>query len=439
MTKEERPALLPMAVLRGALETGRNRLMMLQDTQTWIGLSALGIGALCLLASFVVLSRAKRTGQPRIAEYLEEADDLAEFHQAVGKALHAAMADTGATAGYVLLVENGEGETLNLAAHQAIDHSFVPVSEIGVNQGLSGLVFSNRQSILTRGRQHAGLIAEEFAISPTSAVAVPLNVIEGAAQSGRAIERAAGVMVLVTTGKAKPFGNEALKLANSYATVLSMLVHNLQMIEFSRETILSSMQEIASLLDAKDPFSVGHSKRTAEVAVRIAEQMEVPSDACHEIRAGALLLDIGKVAIPDSILKKSSGLTAEEFEIVKGHPLVSFEICRRLRMSESVLMIVRNHHERLDGTGYPDQLRGGELPLPLRIVCVADAYDAMRCARPHRRGMSPEEALHQLVLEAGTKFDPSVVEAVRELTDTQGLEDLYFTAPTEEVPHLRVA
>ena len=84
-------------------------------------------------------------------------------------------------------------------------------------------------------------------------------------------------------------------------------------------------------------------------------------------------------------------------------------------------------------------IRGGELPLPLRIVCVADAYDAMRCARPHRRGMNPEEALHQLVLEAGTKFDPAVVEAVRELTEGRTLEDLYTTAPTEEIPHLRVA
>jgi HD-GYP domain-containing protein (c-di-GMP phosphodiesterase class II) len=107
-------------------------------------------------------------------------------------------------------------------------------------------------------------------------------------------------------------------------------------------------------------------------------------------------------------------------------------------MPEGVLLIVRNHHERLDGSGYPDQLRGGELPLALRIVCVADAYDAMRCPRHYRDGMSAAEALQELVKDAGSKFDPSVIEAVSNLTDEGIFEPLYSEQADQPV-QLRVA
>jgi HD-GYP domain-containing protein (c-di-GMP phosphodiesterase class II) len=125
-------------------------------------------------------------------------------------------------------------------------------------------------------------------------------------------------------------------------------------------------------------------------------------------------------------LKKEGGLTGEELELVKQHPLVSYSICKKLMLPESVLLLVRNHHERLDGTGYPDHLQGGELPLAVRIIGVADAFDAMRCARHHRESMSIEQAISQLLRDAGTKFDPMVIEALRELAE-QGALDLVYT------------
>ena len=413
--------------------------MELNLLNSWVGLGTLFAGLVCLVVSSIVWKKSRKSVAPLLMSYLQEADDLADFHLAVEKALRSVVADTKATAGYVMLQSAGSDGQLQLASHYSPDKDFVAATSLGLDEGISGLCVSTKQSILVKGRQHSALISEEFAKAPTSVIAIPLNFIEGATSAGASIEQPTGVLILVTDGKTKVFERANLDLAAAYGTVMSMLVHNIQMIEFSRETILSSLQEIADFLDAKDPFSVGHSRRTAEIAEAIAEQLGVEEEVCREIRAGAQLLDLGKVAIPDSILKKNSGLTAEEFDVVRGHSLVSYEICRKLRMPESVLLIVRNHHERLDGSGYPDQMRGGELPLPLRIVCVADAYDAMRCARPHRAGLTSTEALQELVQEAGTKFDPVVIEAVRDLTEAGVFESMYSPPAPDEAVHLRVA
>ncbi len=404
----------------------------------WIGGVGLATGAISFVAGLAMLARARRAPKSQLLNYLQQADDVADFEKAVQNALRAVLADTGATAGYVMLADAQEASQLTLAGSVLLDSKLQLNETQSVEQGISGLSFSNRQTILIHGQQSSSLLSEEFTTPVTSAIAIPLNMIEGAHNNGTSIERAAGVLVLATTGKALPLNSRHLEIAAAYGTVLSMLVHNLQMIEFSRETIMSTLQEFAEFLDAKDPFSVGHSRRTAEIADTIAEKLGVEAETRKEIWAGAQLMDMGKIAISDSILRKTSGLTDEEFDVVRGHPLVSFQICRKLRMPEGVLLIVRNHHERLDGSGYPDQLRGGELPLALRIVCVADAYDAMRCARHYREGMSSAEALQELMKDAGTKFDPGVIEAVRELTDEGVFEPLYEELRPQPI-QLRVA
>lgn len=403
-----------------------------------VGIGTLIAGLTCLVLSAFVWKKARSSAPPSLLSFLQEADDLADFQLAIQKALRSVVEDTHASAGYVMLQNPSSEGGLQLVSQFSRSAQFTPTTGLGEGEGISGLCVSSRQTILCRGQQHSALIAEEFTQPPGSIIAVPLNFIEGATTSGASIEQPVGALILITDGKVRPFDRSTLNLAAAYGSVMSMLVHNIQMVEFSRETILSSLQEIADFLDAKDPYSVGHSRRTAEIAVRIAEQLGVEEEVCREIQAGAQLLDLGKVAIPDSILKKSTGLTAEEFDIVRGHSLVSYEICRKLRMPESVLLIVRNHHERLDGSGYPDQMRGGELPLPLRIVCVADAYDAMRCARPHRAGLTSEEALQELVQDAGTKFDPVVIEAIRDLTEIGAFDSMY-SPPVEEPLQLRIA
>jgi HD-GYP domain-containing protein (c-di-GMP phosphodiesterase class II) len=145
----------------------------------------------------------------------------------------------------------------------------------------------------------------------------------------------------------------------------------------------------------------------------------------EELRIGTTLHDIGKIGVPDAILNKPSRLTDEEFQVMREHPVIGYEICRPLMLSEGVLMIIRNHHEKLDGSGYPDGLKGGELPLSLRIVCVADAFDAMSSRRPYRSVMDIRHVLAELAKGAGVQFDPVVVESLRDLLQEGRLDDLY--------------
>jgi HD-GYP domain-containing protein (c-di-GMP phosphodiesterase class II) len=167
---------------------------------------------------------------------------------------------------------------------------------------------------------------------------------------------------------------------------------------------------LASALDARDRYTSGHSHRVSDFSWSIAEALGVTGEALEEIRIGALLHDIGKIGIPDSILQKPGRLTIEEFAIVKRHPEIGRKILEGVSGFGPYLGAVELHHENWDGSGYPHGQAGEETPLGARIIHVADAYDAMTTDRPYRRGMSHEEAIETLHRFSGEQFDPLVVE-----------------------------
>jgi len=144
----------------------------------------------------------------------------------------------------------------------------------------------------------------------------------------------------------------------------------------------------------------GHSDRLAEYAMQLGESLNLSEEDLEELRLGCLLHDIGKVAVPDSILLKPGRLNPQETEIMRQHPITGEQICAPLKSLRPILQIIRHHHERMDGTGYPDGLYGGEIPLKARILQVADVYDALINDRPYREALSSEEALEILRQEA---------------------------------------
>jgi putative nucleotidyltransferase with HDIG domain/PAS domain S-box-containing protein len=166
----------------------------------------------------------------------------------------------------------------------------------------------------------------------------------------------------------------------------------------------------SNVIDAKSPWTKGHSVNVAKHAEAIARAMELPEDDVYVLRTAALLHDIGKIGTYDSILDKKGKLTEEEFALVKEHPSKGERILRPIKGLESVLPVIRHHHEKLDGTGYPDQLKGNEISLLARILCVADSYDSMVSSRPYRTSRGREFAIEELRRCAGTQFDPLVVE-----------------------------
>jgi putative nucleotidyltransferase with HDIG domain len=167
-------------------------------------------------------------------------------------------------------------------------------------------------------------------------------------------------------------------------------------------------------LDARDPYTAGHSKRVAEFSVLIAKQCNWSSKDIDLLNKSALLHDIGKIGIRDDVLLKEGKLTNEEFDQIKRHPVIGEEIVKGVQLTEELLPIlpgIKHHHERLDGCGYPDRLKGDEIPVFGRLIAVADAFDAMTSDRPYRKGMPIEKAFSILEEGKGTQWDPEFVDA----------------------------
>jgi putative nucleotidyltransferase with HDIG domain len=199
------------------------------------------------------------------------------------------------------------------------------------------------------------------------------------------------------------------QLTNTFNTLLASVASA----EAEAEaTYLGAVRALAAALDARDPYTAGHSERVSRFAVAIGEELRLDPDAMETLRLGALLHDIGKIGVPDEVLRKSGALSAAEFEAIKAHPSAGARILRSIPFLAPHIPIVELHHERPDGLGYPYGLRGDDIPLAARIVHVADAFDAMTSARAYRSGRIPVEAIAELRRCTGTDFDGHAVEAL---------------------------
>jgi len=173
-----------------------------------------------------------------------------------------------------------------------------------------------------------------------------------------------------------------------------------------------AIRALAAALDARDPYTAGHSDRVSVLSVAICRQLKLPAADIEIVRLGALLHDIGKIGVPDDVLMKPGALTAAEFDIIKQHPVIGARMLRSVTFLAPHIPIVELHHERPDGRGYPRGLRGDEIPLDARIVHVADAYDAITSARAYRGARPSSEALRELWRCAGTHFHAEIVAAL---------------------------
>ncbi len=180
----------------------------------------------------------------------------------------------------------------------------------------------------------------------------------------------------------------------------------------NHELFINSIRALAAAIDAKDPYTRGHSERVARYASLVAREMGLSSEDVRRARLSALLHDVGKIGIDDRILRKPTALTEEEFEIMKSHPVKGAAIMEAIPQLRDVIPGMKHHHERWEGGGYPEGLQGEDIPLQARIVSVADTFDAMTTTRPYQRAMDIRFVFQRLRDLAGNRFDPSVVEAL---------------------------
>jgi len=189
----------------------------------------------------------------------------------------------------------------------------------------------------------------------------------------------------------------------------------------NKKLFLSITDAMAAAIDAKDHYTHGHTTRVKTISYLICEKLvsrKVPgvNDSFRElVDIASVLHDIGKIGIPEAILNKKEPLTSEEFKIIKDHPLIGENILKSIEGLEDCILAVKYHHERYDGTGYPEGLKGEQIPLIAAIICVADAYDAMVSDRPYRKGFSKENAINEIVNLAGKQFHPQIAAIMNEL------------------------
>ena len=224
--------------------------------------------------------------------------------------------------------------------------------------------------------------------------------------AGRAMSLAAGNFAERVDITSK---NELGQLAQSFNHMASQLERHDQNL---REMFIDTTKALAAAIDAKDPYTRGHSQRVAQISLEIAKEMGQSPSEQQKVNIAALLHDVGKIGIEDHILKKPGQLTDEEYGIIKQHPRWGAMIMGHISQLKEVVPAIQHHHERLDGTGYPEGLAGDQIPMLARIIAVADTFDAMTTDRLYQKAMDPQFVVSKLHEWKGTRYDPTVVDSM---------------------------
>ena len=221
-----------------------------------------------------------------------------------------------------------------------------------------------------------------------------------------------GMIYLDSQKKSNCFDENDVALLSALANQSATAIENSRLYEDLQKAYHETVVALMNTVEAKDEYTRGHSRRTSRYSLGIAQEMKLQVKACKEIKTAAELHDIGKIGVQDPIIGKDSGLSTMEFQNIQSHVLTGENILKPVEYLRFALPIIRHHHEHYDGSGYPDGLKGDEIPLGARIVCVADAFDAMTTQRPYNEPLSTKKALKELEAQRGKHFDPDVVDAL---------------------------
>ena len=204
------------------------------------------------------------------------------------------------------------------------------------------------------------------------------------------------------------YSSEDIDLLNILSSQLAFVIQNADLFSNLQKAYIDTLSALTGAIDAKDSYTRGHSERVTELSIKLAEECNVPSSEIENIKLGGLLHDIGKIGIPEAVLNKPGRLNDEEFNIIKSHPDLGLHILGKVEFLEHIVPIIRHHHERYDGKGYPGGLKGDNIPLLARIVSVVDTFDAMTTNRPYRKALTIEESLVEIDRCSGSQFDPDI-------------------------------
>jgi response regulator RpfG family c-di-GMP phosphodiesterase len=339
--------------------------------------------------------------------------------------LRASLDRVGAERGSLMLATD-DGNALRVAKSMGI-----PVEDtralVPMGHSISGWVAQNRQPLFVQDiSKNPGVEEMSRRLRDASFISVPLErrlQRDGKIQAASNLPQVLAVLNVTKKRDGGPFTEGDLKTLSIVANHASVALENLWLLRDIEKSHLSMLQSMALLLEAKDAYTHGHSERVRNYSVMAGLKLGFSLHDIETLRLGAALHDLGKIGVSDSVLNKVEQLTSEEWESIKRHPVIGYDVLSPTQfLTPEHLSLVRSHHERLDGSGYPDALHGEELSDLVRVLAVADSYDAMSSDRAYRTGMSPPEVVNELKRCGGDKLDRRISDLFIELIESGEIE-----------------
>lgn len=306
----------------------------------------------------------------------------------------------------VALIDERTNELVVRAAEKPYSRKIQSRLRLKLGQGITGYVAQTGKTYISGdvSKNHHYSIFDK---KTKSEIAVPLKVGD----------KVIGV-INVESYKKDAFNKQDEELLCLIANQAAVAIQNSQLYNSLKQSYLESIKTLVSAIEAKDPYTAGHSERVRRYALKIAKRLKLSHQQIEELDYAGYLHDIGKIGISDTLLTKPKPLTQEEYKIIKEHPKIGHSILQHARHLSGACEIIRYEHERYDGAGYPNGLKMNEIPIGARIIAVADAYDAMTTDRPYRKALNKKEAIRRLRENSGTQFDPVVVRTFLKILNT---------------------
>lgn len=313
-----------------------------------------------------------------------------------------------------LLDEKNHDLILHLS--RDVHKTSLPPLRMPANKGIIGHVIKTGEAVNLKDAQqderHYDGIDKASGIETRSLLAVPLKIPTVILGQERGTSEASIIGGVEAINKIDGvFSENDVQLLSTLAEQVATVLHIADLYTNADELFLNTIKALVAAIDAKDPYTEGHSQRVSDYSVAIARELKLAPEMRHHIRIGALLHDIGKIGVPDKILTKKGRLTEAEYAEIKKHPTIGANIIQQVSHLQKELPALSQHHERMDGKGYPNGLQGDEISPIARIVAVADVFDAITSDRPYRPAMDLETALDIMSKEAGDHLDPHFVDA----------------------------
>jgi|GEM_PF-3172195 len=394
---------------------------------------AIGIPVTLALYAGVVLAIARRWPAPtnprdENSKLIEESVRVLltnlNVTDAFSRTLRLVCQRLGALAGYVMLrIDDLDPDSAfrTEATYSGAENFEFPASA-SLQSNLTGRV-ANTNKPYTMCAEGAYVTVDGVQCPARGAISVPIRVFVSK-NTGDGNAWCVGTVTLLFNDPDR-IDKELEDILAEFASILGIAIAPGWHRRSTQQTLASTLELLVNMFEQRSEFTDGHSKRVSEVAVNLGKKLGLGPESLQDLRLGTLLHDVGKIAIPEHILNKPGKLSPEEYAIIRQHPVIGYEMCLPLKLPPCVLKVIRNHHENLNGTGYPDRLSSADLSLFLRIAAVADSFDAMCSSRAYRGRMELTEVLAELTRHAGTQFDSVVVEKLKDSINDDWLVQLY--------------